>query len=434
MAQLHLDGDDLQVTFTATEKLAGAVRDVRVPLAAVRDVTLVPRPSTAPPGLRSPGLAVPRRRWLGTWRRPGHQTVTAVERDQPAVHVRLTGARPDELIISTPDAAPTAGRLRRRVGLPAHQEEVRITSDQVTLAGTLALPGESGPHPVALILPGSGEVNRDGDHQRLPLAVSLDLARALSAHGIGSLRYDKRGVGRSTGNWRSAGVGDNLNDAAAALAWLRGHPEVREDAIFLVGHSEGALLATALAAKDTRLSGVVLLSAPAKTGEATLAWQTLQVSQTLPSFTKRVLRLLRIDVIDKQRQAVATLRTTTTDTVRIAGRVVNARWQRELLDFDPQPLLATIRVPVLAITGDKDIQVDPGDLHIIGDVVPGPVDTVRVPNLTHLLRRSSVPGLRAYRRLARRPTDPEVLAQVGTWAAEHVPAPATTTPAERSLR
>ena len=72
-----------------------------------------------------------------------------------------------------------------------------------------------------------------------------------------------------------------------------------------------------------------------------------------------------------------------------------ARLYREFLGYDPRPDLAAIRVPVLALTGDKDRQVDPGDLDVIARLVPGPVETRRVPELTHILRRDPWPRLPA---------------------------------------
>ena len=89
------------------------------------------------------------------------------------------------------------------------------------LAGTLTVPDGPGPHPGALIVPGSGPVDRDSNHAKLPIGVTRELAEALAGTGFATLRYDKRGVGESPGNWLAAGLGDNIDDASAALAALR---------------------------------------------------------------------------------------------------------------------------------------------------------------------------------------------------------------------
>ncbi len=146
----------------------------------------------------------------------------------------------------------------------------------------------------------------------------------------------------------------------------------------------------------------------------------------LPAPVRLLLRILRVDLVAKQAKNVERLRSTTEDVHRIGGRRLNARWHREYLAFDPAPALARIRVPVLAVTGGKDIQVDPGDLAAIADAVAGPVEVRRIPDLTHVLRRDpSAPSLSAYRKLLRRPTDPEVLDLVAHWVSRNAPPPGT---------
>jgi uncharacterized protein len=132
-----------------------------------------------------------------------------------------------------------------------------------------------------------------------------------------------------------------------------------------------------------------------------------------------VVRLFRIDLTTAQEKSVKRIRTSTTDTIRMNGQKVNARWQRELLDFDPVPLLARITAPVLAVTGDKDLQVNADDLEIIRDTVAGPVEVHRVKDLTHLLRTDPArPNLGAYSALIRRPADASLLEQVAAWVGE----------------
>ncbi|MFJ6952232.1 alpha/beta hydrolase family protein, partial [Micromonospora aurantiaca (nom. illeg.)] len=94
------------------------------------------------------------------------------------------------------------------------------------LSGTLTLPDGAGPHPLALLLPGSGPINRDGDHRRLPLGIQRHLAAALTGAGIAVARYDRRGVGESSGEFLRTGFHDNVDDAAAVLAAVRDDPAV----------------------------------------------------------------------------------------------------------------------------------------------------------------------------------------------------------------
>jgi hypothetical protein len=111
MAMLQLRPPVLAVRLTRGEKIAGLLRDVEVPLSAVRDVEVVPDAVAAPRGLRAPGLGLPGLRKIGTWRRSGRKTLVCVRRGQPAVRVRLEGQRWDELLVGTDDAPAIAAAL-----------------------------------------------------------------------------------------------------------------------------------------------------------------------------------------------------------------------------------------------------------------------------------------------------------------------------------
>lgn len=106
----------LVVRLTRAEKIAGLLRDVEVPLSAVRDVEVVPDPLVAMRGLRAPGLALPGVRKVGTWRARGERTLVCVRRGQPAVRVRLEGQRFDTLLLGDDDAAGLAARITAAAG------------------------------------------------------------------------------------------------------------------------------------------------------------------------------------------------------------------------------------------------------------------------------------------------------------------------------
>lgn len=284
------------------------------------------------------------------------------------------------------------------------------------LAGTLTLPDAPGPVPAVLLAPGSGPLDRDSDHPRARFGVTRALAHALAEGGLASLRCDKRGVGGTPGDWRRAGLYDGADDLARARDALAARPEVDGDRVLLAGHSEGALLAAAVAARGVPVAGVVLLAASATPGEELLRWQARQIGPTLPAPVRGLLRLLRTDLEARVAADHARIRATTTDVARVGGVRVNARWTREFLDHDPRTDLARLQVPVLAVTGSKDLQVRPGDLEVVAATVPGPVETHLVPDLTHTLRRQpGAASLRAYRGELRRPVDAEVLATVVAW-------------------
>jgi pimeloyl-ACP methyl ester carboxylesterase len=311
-----------------------------------------------------------------------------------------------------PASARASGAGGRAVDLP-------IPAMDVTLAATLTLPSslEAGPIPAVLLLPGSGPVDRDSNVRSMRLDVTRHLAEALAARGVASLRYDKRGVGASGGgDWRAVGFWDLVRDAQDALAVLAARPEIDAARLVVLGHSEGALLATHLAAHDDRVSAAVLVGASAKPGDQVLAWQASNVARTLPAPVRAILRLLRVDLVARVVKNHERLKKTTTDVVRFGFVRTNARWFREFMAYDPRADLRDITVPVLAITGAKDIQVDPHDLAVIADLVPGPV-TIECPaDVTHILRtQAGTASLRQYRSELKRPVDAVVTATIVQW-------------------
>jgi uncharacterized protein len=293
---------------------------------------------------------------------------------------------------------------------------VRFASGGLTLAGTVTRPAGDHAGPAVLIIGGSGPLDRDGNHRRLRLDISRQLASALRAAGVASLRYDKRGVGASEGRFLATGLHDNVADARAALDTLRGHPGVDPARVFVLGHSEGAILAVALLATGTPAAGAVLLCPAARPGADVLRWQTEQLAADLPAPVRSLLRLLRVDVVAKTARNHAKLLATRTDVARLAGARINARWFREFMTYDPAPDLARLAVPVLAVAGGKDLQVPPQDLATIATLLGDRAQTVLIDDLSHILRRQpGTPTLRSYRRDVTRPVDPRLLGTVVGW-------------------
>lgn len=310
--------------------------------------------------------------------------------------------------------------------------ELRFPGPDRDLAATLALPAGAGPVPAAVLVSGSGPVDRNSDAPKLAIDSTRQLAHALAAAGIASLRYDKRGVGQSrllrdattedSNGWKRVGLFDNADDVAAAFTALAARPEADRERLFLIGHSEGAMLVTRVAARllaepaGPHPAGVVLLSGSATPGDALLRWQAAAIAPTLPAPVRGLLKLLRTDLVRQASRTHRKIRATTTDVARVGGAKLNAKWFREFLDYDPRPDLSRLDVPVLAITGSKDLQTNPADLAVIADTVPGPVQTWLAPDVSHLLRtQPAAPSPRAYKEEVRRPVDATVLDRVTDW-------------------
>jgi hypothetical protein len=183
----------------------------------------------------------------GTWTLPG----------QPDAAVAFTRVKTS--------AGPEARRRPQTPAPPLPYRLADVTFDNraapdVTLAGTLTLPAGDGPFPAAILITGSGPQDRDETllgHK--PFAV---LADHLTRRGVAVLRYDDRGVARSTGDFASATSADFAADAAAAVQYLRTRSEIDRQAIGLIGHSEGGLVAPIAAADNEHVRFVVLLAGP----------------------------------------------------------------------------------------------------------------------------------------------------------------------------
>lgn len=164
----------------------------------------------------------------------------------------------------------------------ARNEELSIAAGRDTLRGTLTLPdpltadvGDEARWPAALLLPSFLPRDRDGrlDRERHAgwfadpgpdAGILARLAGALAARGVASLRYDKRGCGRSDGAWETAGAFTLVDDARDAIAALRGHDAVDAVRIGIVGHGEGGWLALSVAAADPGIGPLTLIGAPAR--------------------------------------------------------------------------------------------------------------------------------------------------------------------------
>jgi hypothetical protein len=258
---------------------------------------------------------------------------------------------------------------------PYHEEEISFSNAAagVSLAGTLTLPKGAGPFPAALLIAGSGPHDRDealANHRPF-----LVLADHLTKKGIAVLRYDKRGIGKSTGSADKATTLDLAADAQAAIAYLKTRKEIDPAKIALVGHSEGAMIAPLLASQTKDVAWVVLLAAPATIGEDTLLHQSELIGRAAGLTDDQLEASLNFDhaaydLVRTEKDSTA-LNEKLNGLVKGSGldaamppavlepqlRMMESPWFRFFLDYDPLPNLKALHVPVLALYGQKDLQV-----------------------------------------------------------------------------
>ena len=301
------------------------------------------------------------------------------------------------------------------------EEDITFTSGEISLAGTLMLPSQQSEIPGVVLVPGSGQVDRNENAKKLPINAFKEIADHLANQGIATLRYDKRGVGASGGNFWETGFYDNVADATAAIHFMRTHENIRTDQVFVLGHSEGAVIATQLAATDPELAGAILLAGTAQSGEDVLLWQGQQVAKGMRGLNGFLIRALHIDIQKAQRKQLDKIKKIKRDWchVQLIAKI-NAKWYREFLTYNPANDMPKIRIPVMAITGSKDIQVNPADLEKMAALIHSEFESHEITGLTHILRVDpSDPSLTTYPQLIQCPVDLQVLNILTNWLERH---------------
>jgi pimeloyl-ACP methyl ester carboxylesterase len=234
----------------------------------------------------------------------------------------------------------------------------------VRLAGTLTVPPGEGPFPVAILISGSGLQDRDETVMgHKPFWV---LADSLARHGIAALRVDDRGIGGST----MAGAPtseDFAGDVRAGIAFLKTQKGIDPKRIGLVGHSEGALVGAMVAAKDPQLAFVVLLAPPAVSGADLLVAQSgallraagapEQAIAEAQSRQREVVDVVLKESDDNEARNKLEVLLEPRDPARAQIPLLLSPWFRFFLKHDVQADLSKIRAPVLAVFGERDVQI-----------------------------------------------------------------------------
>jgi len=377
-------------------------------------------------------------RFTGTLSEDGTQLAGAwVTPNQPDMATTFTRTATD--LSAGP---PPLNRPQEPKGpFPYRAEEVAFDNPAapgVRLAGTLTLPEGDGPFPAAILLTGSGPQNRDEELMgHKPFAVIAD---HLTRNGIAVLRFDDRGTAGSTGDWATATSPDHASDANAAFAWLATRPEVRRDAIGMIGHSEGSITGpTAMASNDdvayfVSLAGVGTDLVQLLLSQRRLLVTQMGIAQEEIDRQEPVMRALYEAMASGETPqagydaAMAVLtpeaKTALGMPVEMDGAVVvrqiSAPWLQYLLKYDPVPNWSRITVPVLALNGTLDLQVPVKEnLDAIRAALKDNPDVtiVELPGLNHLFQTARTGALGEYRDIEET-FSPTALTLVSEWIRE----------------
>lgn len=257
-------------------------------------------------------------------------------------------------------------------------------SDGITLAGTLTIPQSNKPVAAVLLVPGMGP--NDRDYTMMGHKLFLVLAEYLTQQGIAVLRYDKRGVGQSTGTYNNTLTSEDFaRDAVAGIEYLSNRPDIDHEHTGIIGHSEGGMIAAMVAAQLPSIAFVILLAAPASTSIET---NLMQISRQLQAdgasnamiAADRKLRLQILTIAKEEtntQAAKAHMHAIITEylqglseeqlleskelpfaiTPENAGSIIdmfNSPWYRFFLTYEPTISLSKLTMPVLALNGDHD--------------------------------------------------------------------------------
>lgn len=266
---------------------------------------------------------------------------------------------------------------------PYYTEDVTFQNKKanITLTGTLTLPKQEGNFPVVVLISGSGPQNRD--EELLGHKPFLVLSDFLTKNGFAVLRYDDRGTAQSKGNFNTATTVDFASDVEAAVNYLLTRKEINKTKIGLMGHSEGGIIAPMVAAQNKNVKFIVLLAGTGIPGGQLLLLQQeligramgvsetdLQKEKTINTAAYNIItksidsQKLKTDLSTYYTQAYkdnpitdSTKSMSIPDMVKFEVTSLTTPWMEYFIKYNPAPTLQKVKCPVLAIGGDKDLQV-----------------------------------------------------------------------------
>lgn len=295
--------------------------------------------------------------------------------------------------------------------------------DGAVMSATLTIPPAPGRDiPAVVMVTGSGQQNRDEEiMEHRPFAVIAD---RLARHGIASLRYDDRGTGGSTGDFSKATTDTLAADALAALRFLRGVPGIGKAGV--LGHSEGGTISFIIGSEG-EADFIVSLAGMAVSGKEALIHQNRLTLRRAGLDEARIDKTLRLighlfDAMAEQGRrgvmepidvdSIAHSSGLTVDPQIMASLRQQHRsrsvWFDVFLGLDPSAFLGRVKCPVLAINGDKDVQVDAeSNLSLIKSLVPQ-AEIRLMPGLNHMMQHAVTGEVSEYGQI-RETISPEVL-------------------------
>jgi pimeloyl-ACP methyl ester carboxylesterase len=297
---------------------------------------------------------------------------------------------------------------------PYDEEDVFVGNAKasLTLGCTLTKPREGGPFPAVVLITGSGA--QDRDEALMGHRPFLVLADHLTRQGFAVLRCDDRGFAKSTGSFATATSEDFATDVAAQVTWLKERKDIDPKRIALCGHSEGAIIAPMVANRTGGVFALVLMAATAVPGDQVLRRQGEAMAKAAGApqaaidqqlgMQEQMFKVMKEEpdlaaVARRLREVLAALGSEQVIEAQIK-RIANP-WFRYFLSYDPAAEFAKVKLPVLALNGELDLQVLPDqNLPPLEAALKKAGNTnykiQRFPGLNHLFQTAKVGTLAEY--------------------------------------
>lgn len=336
-----------------------------------------------------------------------------------------------------------------------YQEDIVFENKKadIKLAGTLTLPKDKKANKIVILISGSGPQNRDEEVATFNHRPFLVWSDWLTKQGIGVLRYDDRGVGKSTGDFKNASSADFADDTEAAVEYILSRNDLKDLSIGLLGHSEGGIIAPMVASRNKNVNFIVLLAGPGIPIDKLLIEQiedngklenvpadilslNIETTKKMLNYLKEhkdvnfvgwkfgkediengLRELLKTELDKYPKEALEG--TSIEDIIKREVKTHSSNWFRFFATYDPADELEKVTCPVLAINGSLDCQVRcDSNLDAIKEALEKAdnknFEIAKMEGLNHLLQKAKTGSVSEYGQI-NETVNTEALIKVSEW-------------------
>ena len=332
------------------------------------------------------------------------------------------------LNLSKVTSAPEVKRPQEPIkSYPYDEKDISIINPEqgITLAGTFTFPKNKIARAAIILISGSGA--QDRDETIFGHKPYLVLADYLTRKGFAVLRYDDRGIGGSTGSLSNSTIEDLSTDMIAAVKYLKTSENFDKCNIGLIGHSEGGWIASLVATKIPDISFLILLATPGISGLEIVCDQIANLNSAMElkedvvrqnvALQRSILEIVKNEKDDK----IATEKLTdlVPENKQAQIKTLISVKYRSMISFDPKSVLKRVKCPVLALNGEKDIQVNSSkNLKAISVALEEGGNTTyltqEIPLVNHLLQTANTGLISEYAKIEETISH-HVLELIGDW-------------------